>query len=71
MRFFDMRADFFTRIPLVFIWRVFYVADLTGMPSGYIELLFVFYGRSPPFLRDSFPALGWEYSQPIGRETTA
>jgi hypothetical protein len=51
MRFFYMRVYFITRIPCVFIRRVFQVANRTEIPSGYIELLFVFYGRSPPFLR--------------------
>jgi hypothetical protein len=51
MLFCDMYADFIRRIPFVFIRRVFYVADRANIPSGYIELLFVFYGISPPFFR--------------------
>jgi hypothetical protein len=57
MRFFYMRADFVTRIPFVYIRRVFEVADRTEIPSGYIELLFVFYGRSPPFCKDYYSSI--------------
>ena len=49
MCFYYMYLYFFPRIPLIFIRRVFPVADFTRISSGYIELLCMFYSRSPPF----------------------